>query len=157
MKDIVIKRLNERGVDLEKIAMLVFELQKDYLDLTHEEALENVNHVLSKREVQNAILTGIEIDILAEKKLIREPLLSIIENDKSLYGIDEILALSITNVYGSIGLTNFGYLDKLKIGIIGEIDIAGKTPGNVHTFLDDLICGIAAAACARIAHAHGDD
>lgn len=157
MKDIVIERLKERGVSIEAMAELVFELQKPYLEITMEEAIENVEAVLLKREVQNAILTGIEIDVLAEKGLIREPILSIIQKDASLYGIDEILALSITNVYGSIGLTNFGYLDKLKPGIIGELDKDGKTTDKVHTFLDDLISGIVAAACGRVAHAHGDD
>lgn len=157
MKDIVIKRLRERGVSLEAMAELVFELQKDYVEITLEEAIENVEKVLHKREVQHAILTGIELDVLAEKGLMEEPILSIIQKDKPLYGIDEILALSITNVYGSIGFTNFGYLDKLKIGIIGELDRMGKTTDKVHTFLDDLISGIVAAACARIAHSHGDD
>ena len=157
MKDIVIERLDERGVTIESMAELVFDLQKQYLDITMEEAIENVEAVLMKREVQNAILTGIEIDLLAEKGLIREPILTIIQNDKSLYGIDEILALSITNVYGSIGFTNFGYLDKIKPGVIGKLDKIGKTTGKVHTFLDDLISGIVAAACGRVAHSHGDD
>lgn len=157
MKDIVIERLEERGVTIEAMAELVFELQKEYLDITLDEAIENVECVLMKREVQNAILTGIEIDLLAEKGLMREPILSIIQRDASLYGIDEILALSITNVYGSIGFTNFGYLDKLKLGVVGEVDKMGKDTDKVHTFLDDLISGIVAAACARIAHSHGDD
>lgn len=153
MKDIVVDLLKKRGVNLEEIAELVFELQKPYLvDIELEECLENVSKVLEKREVQHAILTGIQLDILAEKNLIEEPLLSIIKTDEPLYGMDEILSLSITNVYGSIGFTNFGYLDKLKPGIIGEVDKLGKTTDNVHTFLDDLIGGIVAAACARIAH-----
>ncbi|EGD50017.1 phosphatidylglycerophosphatase A, partial [Thermoanaerobacter ethanolicus JW 200] len=62
-------------------------------------------------------MTGIALDKLAEKDMLEEPLLSILKKDEPLYGIDEILALSITNVYGSIGLTNFGYLDKVKPGI----------------------------------------
>ncbi|MTI49347.1 phosphatidylglycerophosphatase A family protein [Sporosalibacterium faouarense] len=157
MKDIVVKKLKERGASIEEMAELVFELQKDYLDITMDEAIQNVKGVLDKREVQNAILTGLELDRLAEEGLIEEPLLSIIQNDKSLYGIDEVLALSITNVYGSIGFTNFGYLDKIKIGIIGKVDKLGKTTDQVHTFLDDLISGIVAAACARIAHSHGDN
>ena len=56
------------------------------------------------------------------KKSCRQPLASMLRNDDNLYGIDEILSLSIVNVYGSIGLTNFGYLDKLKPGIIGSIN-----------------------------------
>ncbi|UZQ83875.1 phosphatidylglycerophosphatase A [Thermoanaerobacter sp. RKWS2] len=123
MKDIAINLLEERGVTLEDMAVLVLDLQKKYYDdLTIEECIENLHHVLEKREVQNAILTGIALDKLAEKDLLEEPLLSILKRDEPLYGIDEILALSITNVYGSIGLTNFGYLDKIKPGIIGKLN-----------------------------------
>ena len=54
------------------------------------------------------------------------------------------------NVYGSIGLTNFGFLDKEKIGIIKELDC--EKGERVNTFLDDLVAAIAAAAVSRIAH-----
>jgi phosphatidylglycerophosphatase A len=94
-------------------------------------------------------LTGIALDKLAENDQLPNPLLDILKKDEPLYGIDEILALSITNVYGSIGLTNFGYLDKEKTGILKKLN--NKNNG-VHTFLDDLVAGIAAAASARIAH-----
>jgi phosphatidylglycerophosphatase A len=105
-----------------------------------------------KREVQHAVLTGLELDILAEKGLLSEPLASMLLNDYGLYGIDEILALSIVNVYGSIGFTNFGYVDKVKPGIIGELDKEGKAKGKCHTFLDDIVGAIAAAAASSIAH-----
>lgn len=85
--------LIERGVKLEDIAELVMYLQSGYHEnLQMADCLHNVERVLSKREVQNAILTGIQLDILAEKKLLEEPLLSIIEIDEGLYGVDEILA-----------------------------------------------------------------
>ncbi|WP_200905810.1 phosphatidylglycerophosphatase A [Caloranaerobacter sp. TR13] len=148
--------LKERGVTIEEMAKLVYELQKDYEDISIETAIFNIEKVLSKREVQNAILTGIQLDILAEKNLLEEPLLSMIKKDEPLYGIDEILALSITNVYGSIGFTNYGYIDKMKFGIIGKLDKLGKTTDKVNTFLDDLVGGIVAAACARIAHSKGE-
>lgn len=151
MKDIAINLLKERGVMLEDMAVLILDLQKKYYDdLTMEECMENLHHVLEKREVQNAILTGIALDKLAEKDMLQEPLLSILKNDEPLYGIDEILALSITNVYGSIGLTNFGYLDKVKPGIIGKLNDDKEKKCN--TFIDDLVAAIIAAACARIAH-----
>jgi len=151
---ITIKLLQQRGVSIEDIARLVLELQKGYYpDLTCEECLDSVLRVLNKREVQNAILTGITLDMLTEKNLIDEPLASILRNDDSLYGIDEILSLSIVNVYGSIGLTNFGYLDKVKPGIIGSInDKKNSAKNRVNTFLDDIVAAIAAAASARIAH-----
>ena len=60
--------LQKRGVTLLEIAELVMFLQKKYYpNLTMEECLHNVEMVLSKREVQNAVLTGIQLDILAEE------------------------------------------------------------------------------------------
>ncbi|CAH0252403.1 hypothetical protein SRABI96_03210 [Peribacillus sp. Bi96] len=143
--------LSERGVKLEDIAELVMYLQSSYHEnLQIADCLHNVERVLSKREVQNAILTGIQLDILAEKKLLEEPLQSIIEIDEGLYGVDEILALSIVNVYGSIGFTNYGFIDKQKPGILKYLN--DKSTGKVNTFLDDIVGAIAAAASSRLAH-----
>jgi phosphatidylglycerophosphatase A len=145
------KWLAQRGVTKEQIAELVIFLQKDYVpNLTMEECLRNVDLVLQKREVQNALLTGIQLDILAEEGKLLPPLQDIIRNDEGLYGCDEILALSIVNVYGSIGFTNFGYVDKIKPGVLKELNI--KNGPQCHTFLDDIIGAIAAAASSRIAH-----
>jgi phosphatidylglycerophosphatase A len=62
------------------------------------------------------------------------------------------MALSIVNVYGSIGFTNFGYVDKAKPGIIGVLDKEGKEPNRCNTFLDDIVGAMAAAAASSIAH-----
>ena len=154
----VIQKIESRGVTLEQVAALTWMLQEKYVpNLTHETCLHNVKAVLKKREVQNAILTGIALDELAEKKLIEEPLLSMLTSDYSLDGVDEVLAFSIVNVYGSIGFTNYGYIDKVKPGILGEIDKRGKEAGSCQTFMDDLIGAIAASAASRIAHHMGDD
>jgi phosphatidylglycerophosphatase A len=143
--------LKERGVEIRDIADLVFYLQEKYhKNLKIEDCIENVERVLSKREVQNAIITGIQLDVLAEKKMLEEPLQSIIATDESLYGIDEILAFSIVNVYGSIGFTNYGYVDKQKPGILARLN--DKSTGECHTFLDDIVGAIAAAASSRLAH-----
>lgn len=153
MKEICINLFEQRGVTLDRIVEIVYDLQKKYVpDLTNELCLNAINRVLDKREVQNAVLTGIELDMLAEKHLLSEPLQKLISEDNPLYGIDEILVLSITNVYGSIGLTNFGYVDKVKPGIIGELDEIGKKTDKCHTFMDDIIGAIAAAAASSIAH-----
>jgi phosphatidylglycerophosphatase A len=149
-----IEVLNERGVTIKDIAELVKKLQQPYNpDINLEECLENVDHVLKKREVAHAILTGVAIDQLAERKELPEPIQSVIDTDEGLYGIDEILPLSIVNLYGTIGLTSYGYLDKAKSGIIKELDT--KKDGKVNTFLDDLVAGIAAAAASRYAHGEG--
>ncbi|SFK70857.1 Phosphatidylglycerophosphatase A [Paenibacillus sp. 1_12] len=143
--------LIQRGVNVIDMAELTYFLQKDYYPtLTMEQCIESVNAVIEKREVQNAILTGIQLDILAEEGKLMPPLQEMIENDEGLYGCDEILALSIVNVYGSIGLTNFGYVDKLKPGILKMLN--DKHGEHKHTFLDDIVGAIAASASSRIAH-----
>jgi phosphatidylglycerophosphatase A len=145
------KWLHERGVEIQDIANLVFYLQEKYHpNLQMKDCIHNVERVLSKREVQNAILTGIQLDVLAEKRLLEEPLQTIVETDESLYGVDEILAFSIVNVYGSIGFTNYGFIDKQKPGILKDLN--DKSSGKCHTFLDDLVGAIAAAASSRLAH-----
>lgn len=145
------KWLKERGVEIKDIAELVYILQNKYHpELKFEDCVQNVEMVLRKREVQNAILTGIQLDVLAEKKQLEEPLQSLVEVDEGLYGVDEILAFSIVNVYGSIGFTNYGYIDKLKPGILKELN--DKSSGKVNTFLDDIVGAIAAAASSRVAH-----
>ncbi|WAH37937.1 phosphatidylglycerophosphatase A family protein [Alicyclobacillus dauci] len=148
----VVEQLKQRGVELTDIASIVYQLQAPYhSDLTMEQCHDNVEHVLKKREVQHAIYTGVALDVLAEQKALPEPLQSIMERDEPLYGVDEVLALSVTNVYGSIGFTNFGYLDKTKVGVVGQLNNHGS---RIHVFLDDLVAAIAAAAAARIAHQH---
>lgn len=158
MKDLrqtTILALEERGVSLDSIADIICILQGSYLNgLTREKCLENLMAILNKREVCNAVLTGIALDKAAENNLIEEPLLSIIRSDDTLYGVDEILPLSIVNIYGTIGLTNFGYLDRVKEGIIGELDSCEST---VNTFLDDIVAALAASASARIAHRSRDE
>lgn len=151
MGEIAKKEMEDRGVTLMDIAKLVYFLQKEYHpDLQLQDCLEHVEGVLSKREVQNAVMTGIQLDILAEKDMLEEPLLSIIKMDEGLYGVDEILAFSIVNVYGSIGFTNYGYVDKMKPGILKHLN--DKSTGKVNTFLDDIVGAIAAAAASRLAH-----
>jgi len=155
LKYLTIEWLERRGVTLEDMASLVYSIQKKYIPtLTLKECLESVERVLEKREVQNAVFTGLSLDEMAEKGLFAEPLSSMLRGDDSLYGIDEVLALSIVNIYGSIGLTNFGYLDKIKPGVIGKIN--EKKDRQVNTFLDDLVAAIVAAAAARLAHRERD-
>ena len=93
-------------------------------------------------------------DILAEENKLLAPLQEILTEDEGLYGIDEIMALSIVNVYGSIGFTNYGYIDKVKPGILKELN--AHDGEHVHTFLDDIVGAIAAAAASRLAHSQPD-
>jgi phosphatidylglycerophosphatase A len=145
-----IEMLARRGVQIEEIAEIVLFLQQDYIPgLTLDKCREAVEAVLKKREVQNAVLTGIQLDMLAENKQLLSPLQEMIASDESLYGVDEVLALAIVNVYGSIGFTNYGYVDKVKYGVLKKLN---NKQNGVHTFLDDLVGAIAAAASSRMAH-----
>ncbi|HWL27129.1 MAG TPA: phosphatidylglycerophosphatase A [Ureibacillus sp.] len=142
--------LIRRGVKLEDIAEIVYKMQKPYNDgLQFEHCLNSVTRVLQKREVQHAVLVGVELDELAEKKMLSKPLQQIVESDEGLFGVDETIAVGSVLTYGSIALTTYGHLDKEKIGIIKHLD---TKPGNVNTFLDDLVASIAASAASRIAH-----
>ena len=144
-----IQLLHERGVQLSDIGELVMFLQERFIPkLTIEEATQNVRIVLRKREVQNAVMTGIAL----EANSLEEPLQKIIAEDEGLYGVDEVLAFSIVNVYGSIGFTNYGYIDRIKPGILAKLN--AHEPGIIHTFLDDIVGAMAAAAASRLAHSH---
>ncbi|MGI6329926.1 MAG: phosphatidylglycerophosphatase A [Bacilli bacterium] len=157
MKEKAIKQLEERGVTIRDISKIVLEIQKEYQKLTYEECDQAVLKVLNKREVIHTILVGITLDKLAEERKLDKILNEIILEDHGLFGIDEILSLSIINMHGSIALTNFGYLDKTKLGIIGKLDKLSKDKKECHTFLDDIIAALAASAASRLAHSTNDN
>ncbi|MDD3422560.1 MAG: phosphatidylglycerophosphatase A [Bacilli bacterium] len=149
----VVDILKSERVEIEDIAKLAYDLQKPYIpDLTLKEAIDSVKCVLSKREVMNAIMVGAELDSSArENRMKNKTLQAIIEEDAGLFGVDEIVALSICNVYGSIALTNFGYIDKIKPGIIGVLN---GDQSRCNVFMDDIVGAIAASAASRLAHRH---
>lgn len=143
--------LARRRVTIQDIADIVYEMQLPYNPgLEMDYCIESVNSVLEKREMQHALLVGIELDELAEQGKLSAPLQQIVESDEGLFGVDETIALGAVYTYGSIAVTTFGYLDKNKIGIINELDT--KKGRGIHTFLDDLVASIAASAASRIAH-----
>lgn len=151
-----IQALERRGVKLIDIAKIVHEMQLPYNpNLTLEKCVDSVEKVLKKRELQHAILVGIELDELCERGKLSEPLQEIVQSDEGLFGVDETIALGAVFTYGSIAVTTFGHLDKNKIGIINELDtVKGK---EVNTFLDDLVASVAASAASRIAHRARDE
>ncbi|GFR37506.1 hypothetical protein PRECH8_08020 [Insulibacter thermoxylanivorax] len=156
VKAAALQKLEERGVKIEDIAEIVYTMQSPYnQDLTMEQCINSVVKVLEKREVLHALLVGIELDVLAEQGRLSEPLQSLVETDEGLFGCDETLALGSVLGYGSIAVTTFGYLDKDKIGVIKRLDT--KRGLGVHTFLDDLVASIAAAASGRLAHRMRDE
>lgn len=147
--------LERRGVTIDAIAEIVYQMQEPFnkgLQLSH--CVESVESVLQKREMQHALLVGIELDVLAEQGKLSAPLQQIVGSDEGLFGVDEMIGLGAVLTYGSIAVTTFGHLDRNKIGIIRKLDT--KVGGQVHTFLDDLVASIAASASARIAHRQRD-
>lgn len=147
--------LIERGVSIEAIAEIVYDMQIPYnQNLTLRDCIESVDRVLLKREIQHAILVGVELDKLAEEKKLSEPLQSLVESDEGLFGVDETIAFGAALGYGSIAVTTFGHLDKNKIGIIKDLDT--KKGIGVNTFLDDIVAAIAATAASRLAHRYRD-
>jgi phosphatidylglycerophosphatase A len=149
-----IEMLKLRGVSIQDIVNCVHYLQKDYNSNLDNDILTNsVLKVLEKREVQYALMTAIELDMNAEKnRYLDKELEDIVKHDLGLFGTDEVLAYGICNLYGSIALTNFGFLDKQKFGIVAYLNDEGKKEGICHTFLDDMVAAIAAAAASRFAH-----
>lgn len=124
------------------------------------EAADSINAIMRKRNVQFAFLMAIQNDLIAQSHLSIEPLQSILFEDRGTFGGDEQIALEISNLYGTIGITNFGYLDREKQGFIKELDKLGKTNDNITTtFVDDIFSAIIAAAEGRVAHIrdHGHD
>lgn len=143
-------RLLEIGVSLNDIAKIVYDLEHKYLsNLSLEDCLLAVTDVVHKREVLNNAMVGLELDRLAQEGQIKEPLLSIIKNDVGVFGVDEVLGIAISQLYGSIGVTNYGFADKEKSGIIESLDTSDT---QVNTFSDDLVGAIASAASAKVAH-----
>lgn len=147
--------LERRGVTIEEIAEIVFEMQESFnegLQISH--CIESVESVLRKREMQHALLVGVELDELAEQGKLSRPLQQIVDTDEGLFGVDEMIGLGAVLTYGSIAVTTFGHLDRNKVGVIHKLDT--KAGGQVHTFLDDLVSSVAACASARIAHRQRD-
>lgn len=142
-----------RGVSVDDIIDIVLMLQSPYIDdLSREEIEEDIFEILAKREVYHTVMTGIAIDIAVEEnKLFDQEIMDSMRGDYGLFGVDEVLAYGICNLYGSIALTNFGYVDKMKPGIIGVVN---DDLTRVNTFLDDIIGAIAASAASKLAHTH---
>lgn len=149
--EFVIQALAAKGITYHEIAHITYNLQTKYVpNLTIEECEMETQEVLHKRELLNNAMVALELDRLATEGQLNEPLQSIIASDAGVFGVDEGLALNMANIYGTIGVTNYGYVDKVKEGVIKKLDT--DKSGVVNTFIDDLVGAIAAAVAAKIAH-----
>ena len=147
----VINELQRNGVSIDDIADIAFSYEEKYIpNLTHEVVWNAVDTILHKREVANTAMVALNLDKLATNGMLDEPLQYLVEEDAGVFGVDELLASGIANLYGQIGITNFGYADKDKTGIIKHLDtVKGK---KVNTFIDDIVGALAAATAAKITH-----
>jgi len=145
-------RLLERGVTIEDIAKVAYRQQAKYnKDITMSLCIESVEKILSYRDIFHIVQLSIEIDRLTEENAFRNPIQDIMKADFGMFGIDEIFGLSIAANYGVIGQTNFGDIDVNKPGIVMQLNEDGKSGDACHTFLDDVVGALAAAASTRVA------
>lgn len=150
--DYVINAFAAKGISYKDIAQIAYQMQSVFIDnLDIKEVEKDTIDVLHKREVLNNAMVGLELDRLASADQLSQPLESIIQNDSGVFGVDEGLALNIANIYGTIGVTNYGYIDRDKVGIIKQLD-EDKDEAVSNTFIDDLIGAIASAVSAKVAH-----
>lgn len=148
--DYVVAALKAKGVTYKEIAKITYELQKPFLpDVDLKEYEEATVDVMHKRELLNNVMVSLYLDKMATAHKLDEPLQSIVAHDAGVFGVDETLALQIANIYGSIGVTNYGHVDRVKPGIIGQLD---RDKDSVNTFIDDVVGGIAAAVAGKLAH-----
>lgn len=151
--DHTINLLTERGIKLHDLSKIVYDGQVDYVpEITLVECENAIKHVLKKREVQNAVITGIYLDKQSREDDNMDPYLKeILRNDESQFQVDELLSTAVSDVFGGIANSNRGYLDKTKPGIIGVVD-----SDKYNVFLDDLLAAIVAGAEAYIANKRPD-
>lgn len=144
----------KRDISVEEIAYHAWEHQKQFNDdLTVADAEMAVHKVLSKREVRNALMVALAIDNLASAHQLPEPLQTIIAEDNPYFGVDEMLAIDgIAQLYGSIAVSNFGYLDVHKSNAAKKLDSAQKNGGRIATMFDDCVSAIQACAEGYLAH-----
>lgn len=143
------------GITVAKMAEIVYRDQKPYIkNLTAREANWAVSRVLNKTEFQDGLLVAIYLDKVAQMFNImneHDPLMNRLIDDHPNFGADEHLAMSLAGLYGSIATTNYGYIDKTKPGIVGELNDMGKSGEYVTTMMDDMIGAIIASAEAKLA------
>ena len=159
MKQINIEKLKERGVSIEEIAQIAYNQEFKYnKEVKMKECVESVEKILSLRDVFHLLQLGAEIDRLAEEGQFKGPIQDIIQNDLGVFGIDEIFGLDIARLYGAIGQTNFGDIDVNKPGVVKRLNDEGK-PGKAkcHTFMDDIVGAIAAAATTRVSQIYSEE
>lgn len=153
MLEMNIKTLKERTVSVEEIAEIAFRQQSKWTDdVSMADCIDSVEKILSLRDVFHLVQLGAEIDRLTDENQLKGPILDILKQDLGMFGIDELFGLELAGMYGTIGKTNFGDIDVNKPLVVDRLNGEGKHDnGMCHTFLDDIVGALAAAASTRVA------
>lgn len=159
MLEMNIKTLKERTVSVDEIAEIAYRQQKKWSDnISYSDCLDSVNKILSLRDTFHLLQLGAEIDRLTDENAFKGPILDVLKQDLGMFGIDELFGLEIAGLYGTIGKTNFGDIDVNKPLVVDRLNEAGKNEGGMcHTFMDDIVGAIAAAASTRVAQMVNED
>ncbi|MFW5889026.1 MAG: phosphatidylglycerophosphatase A [Bacillota bacterium] len=159
MLEMNIEMLESRGVSVEEIAQIAYKQQSKWKDdISYQECVVSVEKILSLRDVFHILQLGAEIDRLTEEKAFKGPIQSILATDLGMFGIDELFGIELAGLYGTIGKTNYGDIDVNKPGIINKLNEKGKGENKTcHTFLDDIVGAVAAAASTRVAQIENEN
>ncbi|MCK9471526.1 MAG: phosphatidylglycerophosphatase A [Bacilli bacterium] len=149
--------LLERGVTINDIAEIAFKQQSRYnKEISMRVCIESVEKILSYRDIFHLVQLSIEIDRMTEEGMFKGPIQDIMRADLGMFGVDEIFGLNIAAMYGTVGQTNFGDIDVNKPGIVKRLNEDGKGD-KCHTFLDDVVGALGAAASTRVAQIVSED
>lgn len=153
MLEMNVKTLKSRTVTVEEIAEIAFRQQSKWTDdVSMADCIDSVEKILSLRDVFHIVQLGAEIDRLTDIGAFEGPINDILAQDLGMFGIDELFGLELAGMYGTIGKTNFGDIDVNKPLVVDRLNGEGKHDGGMcHTFLDDIVGALAAAASTRVA------
>lgn len=159
MLEMNIQTLKERTVSVEEIAEVAYKQQSKWSkDISMKVCIDSVEKILSLRDTFHILQLGAEIDRLTDEGMFKGPILEVLKQDLGMFGIDELFGLEIAGLYGTIGKTNFGDIDVNKPLVIDRLNGEGKHEGGLcHTFMDDIVGAIAAAASTRVAQMSNED
>lgn len=153
MLDYVLNYFEELNIDIKDIAYAAVDHQKKYIPtLTYKDGIKRLYAVLHKREVLNNLITAIALDEIANKGLLPLPLQRVVEQDAGVYGVDEALAISTSQLFGTISTTNYGALDVNKSKVAKSLDELQKSGERITVFIDDQISALQAAVESSLAH-----
>jgi phosphatidylglycerophosphatase A len=148
-----VETLKERTITVEEIAEVAFRQQSKWSKtISMKECIDSVEKILSLRDTFHILQLGAEIDRLTDEGAFKGPIQEILQTDLGMFGIDELFGLELAGMYGTIGKTNFGDIDVNKPLVVDRLNGEGKHEGGMcHTFMDDIVGALAAAASTRVA------